>query len=340
MVRAMGMIAPAHKRLNAEFLDSRGSLLADPPTSPGATLDPPTLILAHISGDDAEGPAIPWEDLEKHIAAVTGKTVEDAPFENSRGQIDDIKNGKITIVALHAAETPFLVNNCGFQPQAVYGDKTGVIGNHLNIIVPTDSQITKAADIRSHSLVCTVPNSITGYRAAVALLMKNEGLRPNVDYAVTWSLGQKKSIHGVIKKTFTSAAVSDDKLQSMVHQGKINPADFRTIYSSEVIPRTTIGYFYNLKPELAAKIRGEILSFKPDRPVAAKETGEAESANTDLSGGTSNSLRFIAIDYKRDFELVRLIDDSFDPRLGAKPPKAGRVAEPSTTATTSAAHQN
>jgi phosphonate transport system substrate-binding protein len=329
-LRAMGLITPMPKRLRAEFTDSQNRLLADPPASADAMIDPPTIVLAHIAVDP-DGPGVPWELFEKHLAAITGKSVEDAPFDNSPDQLADIKKGKITIVALHAAETPFLVNNCGYQPFAVFGDESGVIGNHIDIIVPPGSPITKAADLRGNSLVCTVPSSITGYRAAVALLMKNEGMRPNVDYTVTWSLGQKKSIHGVVKKSFASAAVSDDKLQSLVEQGKIGASDFRTIFSSEVIPRTTVGYFYNLKPELAKKIREAILSFKPGASAAAKHARESDSADSDISGGASKAPHFIPIDYKKDFELVRLIDDSFDPRIGAKPPKPGRSAQPPTT---------
>jgi Ethanolamine utilization protein EutJ (predicted chaperonin) len=43
-----------------------------------------------------------------------------------------------------------------------------------------------------------------------------------------------------------------------------------------------------------------------------------------------------SIDYKKDFELVRLIDDSFDPRLGVKASKA-HDAQPPTTQPTAAA---
>jgi hypothetical protein len=39
-------------------------------------------------------------------------------------------------------------------------------------------------------------------------------------------------------------------------------------------------------------------------------------------------MRFFAIDYKKDFEFVRKIDDSFDPRF-RKTPKAEPTAAPS-----------
>src|SRR5208337_4225764 len=122
--------------------------------------------------------------FEKYLSQITGKKVTDRQFDNSADQLADISKGNIHILALHAADTPFLVNEYGFQPAAVLGDNSGVNGNHLDIIVPAASAVTAPADLKGHSLLCTVPASITGYRAAVALLMQNEQMRPNVDYFI------------------------------------------------------------------------------------------------------------------------------------------------------------
>jgi hypothetical protein len=81
-----------------------------------------------------------------------------------------------------------------------------------------------------------------------------------------------------------------------------------------------VGCFYNLKPELAGKIRQAVLNFDPDgSPAAGASTGR--SPHGEASETSGKGMRFIAVDYKRDFKLVRHIDDSFDPRIGAKPPK-------------------
>ncbi len=143
--------------------------------------------------------------------------------------------------------------------------------------------------------------------------MSNFGLRPNVDYIVTWSMGQKRSIMGLVKGDYDAAAVSDDRLQSLVEAGNVNKSQFKIIYQSETIPRTTIGWFYNLKPEAAEKIRQAIVNFKPTGSVGVQAAdGENETASS------AEQLHFIPIDYKKDFQLVRTIDDSFDPRLDAK----------------------
>ena len=181
------------------------------------------------------------------------------------------------------------------------GDESGASGNHLDIIVPANSAITQLSELRGHSLVCTVPSSITGYRAAIVMLLSDQGLRPNVDYMVTWSLGQKKSITGVADRSYEAAAISDDKLKSLLDKGEVNQSQYHVLYQSGVIPSTTIGWFYNLNPKLAEQIRDAILSFSP---------------TTSPDGGTP--MRFLAVDYKKDFQTVRQIDDQFDPRLDSK----------------------
>jgi phosphonate transport system substrate-binding protein len=148
--------------------------------------------------------------------------------------------------------------------------------------------------------------------------MQNEQMRPNVDYFIAWSMGQKRSIMGVVKAQYDSAAVSNDKVQSMVDDGTIEKSQFKVIYESEVIPRTTIGWFYNLKPDLAEKVQQAILGFKPTVATAIP-AADSESSESPDSSVKNPQMHFIPIDYKKDFQLVRWIDDSFDPRLDASP---------------------
>jgi phosphonate transport system substrate-binding protein len=330
-VRSTGLVAGAPaKGLAPRFTDLQGRLLADPPSSPAKLADPQEIVVAHLPNGDPENPSVNWQEFEQHVAQVTGKQVTDRLYENGPDDLADVADGKITVVALHAAETPFLVNNYGFQPVAVLGDSGGsASGNRLQIIVPADSALSKPSDLKGRSLVCTLPSSIVGYRAAVALLMQDQKMRPNVDYFITWSLSQTRSITGVAAKQYEAAAVSFDKVQSLQRKGQVQPSQYKVIYESQVIPRTTIGYFYDLKPELAAKVREAILSFAP---MVSKEEGndpEADPGAASSAPDKSAPLRFVPVDYRRDFQLVRTIDDSFDPRLGPK--VKGKAATQPTT---------
>ena len=135
---------------------------------------------------------------------------------------------------------------------------------------------------------------------------------PNVDYYIAWSLGQKQSIKGIADGTYEAAAVSDDKLHSLLDRGTITEASYHVIYQSDVFPRTAIGYFYNLKPDLAAKVSQGVLSYKP--------------VSTDAD---DKPMHFTPVDYKKDFALVRSIDDRFDPRMEPKAKHPDATTEPS-----------
>jgi len=322
LVHATGLVDLPPHRLAATFTDSQNRLVADPPASVGQFVDPPTLVMAHIQDTGDEAAYFPWTQFESHLGDVTGRKVRDVVYENSTKQFDKISSGEITVVALHAAETPYLVNNFGYQPAAVLADDSGTAGNKLDIIVPANSPVSDLSGIRGSTLTCTVPSSITGYRTAVVLLMLNQNLRPDVDYFITWSMGQTRSIKGIADGRYTAAAVSDDKLKSMTKDGTISSSGYKVLYQSDIIPRLTVGWFYNLKPELAAKVRDAIISFKPDM------TAQAPDVDSSIT-----SMHFVSIDYKKDFELVRQIDDRFEPRFG------GKIKDTSASASSSIAGQ-
>ena len=103
----------------------------------------------------------------------------------------------------------------------------------------------------------------------------------------------------------------------MLKQGSIKPTDYRVIYQSEVIPRLTIGYVYNLEPDLAEKVTSAALDF-------ANEGGAARRIDS------GQPMRFFPINYTQDFEFVRTVDDSFDPRFfkGTKVKPTVRVEGP------------
>jgi phosphonate transport system substrate-binding protein len=326
-VRTYGLIEPAHKSLDARFTDLHNRLLADPPSDASQYIDPPVLVLAHIN-NDTDDPEVSWPQFEAHLAQVTGKKIQDAIWTNSGDQIGTLAQNSITLVALHAADAPFLVNNYGFEPAAVLANGSGVTGHKMDLIVPANSTINSPADLKGHTLVCTVPSSIVGYRAALVLLAEDDSLRPELDYYVTWSMSQKQSIKGIAKGEYQAAAVSSDRLEKMLAAGTVTSDEYRTIYESQVVPATTIGWFYNLKPDLAQKVKDAILSYQPTtQPSDSSDSDSQSEADAD------SGYHFVPSDYKADFQLVRLIDDRFEPRLDAKTKETTATAAAAVPAT-------
>lgn len=294
----------SHKRLASDYVDKDGGMIADPPVDPKRLIDPESLTVAYYVGDEDETVLVDWKGFEAHLEQATGKQVICQEYLNASDEIASIKAGEIQVVALHAADTPYLVNNAGFVPVAVLGSESGPNGNHLNLAVSAKGNVKSLADLRGKELICTRPDSITGYRAAIAVLLHETNMRPDVDYNIRYSHGQKRSITGLVAGEFEAAALSDDKVQSLLSDGTIQKSDYRVIYESQVIPRLTIGYVHLLRPELAAAVAKALLGFTND------------GATPDVS--TGKPLRFMPIDYKRDFEFVQKIDDAFDPRFGQR----------------------
>lgn len=302
LVATHGLITPSPKRLSPEYVDADESLVADTPSDPEKLIDPETLVIAHYEGDDDDDERVDWEGFEKYLGEATGKQVVSQPYLNSADEVAAVKAGKIQIVALHAADTPYLVNNAGFVPVAVLGTEKGASGNHLVVAVGPQSDIRSLADVAGHRLTCTRPDSITGYRSAIAILSHEAGLRPGVDYGIHFSFGQKRSIRGLVEGKFEVASLSADKIASLTATGDLKKSDYKVIYESQVIPRLTFGHVHNLKPELAEQISRCALDF------------DNAGASTMESG--NRPMRFFPIDYRKDFAFVRKIDDSFDPRIG------------------------
>jgi len=313
MVKSFDLTTPTPRHLAPEYSDATGRLLADSPTDPQKLLNPDTLVLSYGEDSDVEVQPVSWEDFQKYLSEVTGKKVVIQQYHNTVEDVAAVKEGRIHVVALHAADTPYLVNNAGFIPIAVLGSDGAPLGNHLDLAVAASSDIRAISDLRGRTLTCTQPTSITGHRAAIAVLLEEAKLRPDVDYTVSYSLGQTKSILGLVEGDFAAAALSDDKLQTLIKAGRVKPSDYRIIYESQVIPRFTIGYVYNLHPELTAKVTEAILNFK-NEGAATEETNAAP-------------MRFVPTDYKKDFEFVRQIDQCFDPRIDSKKAKPKAAAQ-------------
>ncbi len=304
LVASRGFGTPVHKRLSSEYTDSRNRLLADPPSDPSKLLDPDTLVVAHDVDTESEVSPVDWEGLQSHLAKATGRRIVVQEYLNTADDVAAVKSSKVHVVALHAADTPHLVNYAGFIPFAVLGTEAGANGNRLDLVVPAKSQVHSLVDLRGHTLTCTRPNSITGYRAAIAVLLQETGMRPYVDYSITWSFGQSESIHALAAGKLEAAALSDDKLQIMLKKEQLKESEFRRIFQSQVIPHLTIGHVYNLKPSLADELTSAIFSF--------------DNANGAPDESSGQPMRFVATDYKKDFEFVRRIDDAFDPRFGER----------------------
>jgi phosphonate transport system substrate-binding protein len=88
----------------------------------------------------------------------------------------------------------------------------------------------------------------------------------------------------------------------------VKPEQTKIIYKSESFPTTGYGYVYNLKPELAEKIKQAFFSFKWEGTTMAAEFNKAEPPQE----------KFMPITYKQHWAVVRDIDKAMNVSYACK----------------------
>ena len=298
LLRLSGMENPAVvNTLNPRYDDADHDLVADPPTDPAKQIDPDTLKFSFIAADQSEDEQADFAELDRAIGAATGKPVQYVIGSPMKDRIRDLRDGKIQIAILNTGSVPQAVCSAGYVPFAGLGDDKGMTKYQMEILVPADSPIQTADDLKGHELTLTEPGSNSGYKAPLVTLKQQFGLLPGRDFGIRYSGGHEESIRGLADGTYQAIAVANDVLHREVAAGAIKVGRFRSIYKSEDFPTAAIGYAYNLKPELVEKIRQAVLNF------------DWKGTGLEKAFGTSGETRFVPVNYKNDWSLVRQIDD-------------------------------
>ncbi len=297
--KMIGLATPivGGNRLSPDFADADGDLVADAPTDASKLVDPSTIIFSYIAQEEPEKPRDAWKPFIDYLSKATGKPVEYKLISESADQLKALKNGELHVTGFNSGAVPTAVDAAGFVPVCLVPGNDGVGVTSSSFIVPAASPMKSLADIRSHYIAFTYPTSNSGFKAPILALLEKAELRPGKDYNIRYSQGHEQSIVGIAKKEYEVAAVASDMLQRAIVAGEIKKDDYRVLYESESFPTASLGMAYNLKPELAAKIKEALLTFNwKGTPL------EAELAS-------STKTTFLPANYKNQFSLLRKIDD-------------------------------
>ena len=294
---AAGFRVPVVHKLDPMYTDTDGDLLADVPTDPKKLIDPPRLSFCYVAVDDAEAYKKRWKGLCDYLSQATGKPVDYLMVTTAHDEGIAMRDGKLQIAAFNTGSVPMAVNTAGFIPICALPSGDNGALSHTDIIVPIDSNMQRPEDLRGRELTLTAPDSNSGCKAPLVLLRSNFGLQGVADFNLRYSFSHEASIAGIVSHKYEAAAVASDMLGRQIAAGVITPGQFRTIYESESFPTAAIGYVYNLKPELAKKVHDALFSF--------------DWAGTPLEKDLSSTrqTKFVPINYKNDWSLIRRIDD-------------------------------
>ncbi len=295
VAKTIGLNPAGQQHLDPMYHDANGDLLADPPPA-DQCIDPEKLTFSYVTEEPASFGHV-FSDLLAAISKATGKPVEYVAYKSPAEQLNAIRDGQLHIAGLNTGLVPVAVNNCGFIPFCALATADGTKSYKMEIIVPAGSEIQSVEDLRGHEIVLTDPASNSGFKAPLAVLVDDYNMRPVIDFRIRYSGSHEASIDGIARGDYQAAAVASDVLARAVAAGAIRKQAYRSIYQSAAFPTAGFGYAYNLKPELAEKIKQTMLDFQWKGTSLAKQFGP------------SGESRFAPVDYKKDWAPVRHVDE-------------------------------
>jgi phosphonate transport system substrate-binding protein len=280
--------------LDKKYCDRDGDMVADAPADTSEFLDPKTLIFSYTPVEDPAVWAGIWTRFIDHLQKVTERKVTFFQVQNYSAQLEAMRSGRLHVAGVNAGSTPVAVNCGGFIPAVQMATPEGNWGYTMEFIVPKASPIQTLKDLKGKTIAFVSPTSLSGYKAPVLFLKQEVGLVAERDYTSRYTGKHDTSIMGVANNDFEAAAVAGDLVRRMADRNVLDRNLVRTIHVSPPFPSTAYGYTYRLKPELAAKVREAFLTYDWKDPALKQEFPDVIS--------------FAAMDYKKNFEMIRTID--------------------------------
>lgn len=277
--------------LDAAYCDEDGDLLADPPKDPRKLRDPDTIFFTNSPLDDIGAFKKLMQPFVDHLESCTGKKVRYYDVFSSAAAIEAMRSGRMTVGTMSSGDTTFAVNLAGAIPYAIRGDASGPQGYQLWMIVKSSSPYRKLSDLKGRKIAHTAPSSNSGNLAPRALFPA-EGLTPGKDYTVVFSGRHENSVAGVASGDYDAAPVAHDVLIRMADRGVVKMDDFRILWKSANFAPGGLLMAHDLVPALAKKVRDCTYAFR---------------FPAEMRKGFQGADRWLAVDYRKDWELVRRV---------------------------------
>jgi phosphonate transport system substrate-binding protein len=294
--------------LDARYKDADGDMVADAPVNPAEFIDPSTLIFAYTPVEDPAVYAKVWDGFLKHMEKVTGKRVQFFPVQSNAAQIEAMRAGRLHVAGFNTGSNPIAVACAGFVPFTMMASKKDEFGYEMEIITYPGSGINKIEDIKGKKLAFTSETSNSGFKAPSALLEQEFKMVAKKDYEPVFSGKHDNSIIGVANKDYPAAAIANSVKARMLARNVVKADALRVIYKSQTFPTTGYGHVFNLKPELAAKVKEAFFSFNWEGSNLLKEFQTSEPPQE----------KFLPINFKTHWEVVRQIDKALNVSYACK----------------------
>lgn len=184
----------------------------------------------------------------------------------------------------------------GITPFATVTSKTPTLGNedifyHSVLIVRNDSPYKTIASLRGKKVALVDPDSTSGALIPRHIFSQKIGLPLKKYFSqVVYSGAHDQSLQNLRKNRMDAAFVSSSILTMPTANGKTNQDEFRTLWTSQAIPRSPFVLRGQLCPDLKRKIIAVFL-------------GKGGNANKNLMQ-TLNAVRFAPVS-DQDYQILR-----------------------------------
>ena len=277
--------------LDTNYCDEDKNLVAEPPKDKTKWKDPNTLVFAYTPIEDPAVYANLFKGFTEYLAACTQKKVVYFTVQSNAAQIEAMRSGRLHIAGLASGETGFAVNLAGAVPFAIKGNNDGPRMYRQVVVVKKDSPFKVLADLKGKKVAHTAPSSNSGHLAPLALFPK-EGITPGKDYNILFSGKHDQSLAGVLKGDYDAVPITSDIYDRWIMRGQMKADDTRIIYRSGQFPTSAFAHSHDLTPVLAEKIKKCFFDYKFSAELQKEFLGDD---------------RFLPVDYKKDWELVRAV---------------------------------
>lgn len=323
-------------KLADEYKDADNDLVAD---TPADAKEPAELFFCDVPGPNPDADEQLWKAFLEHMSAATGKPCkylkrvdatppqpgavpptddagEPIPQEDAgavksfSAQLAALKAGQLHVTAFTTGQVRQAVNTAGFRPLLVPSDKDGKATYRVKVLVAANSKVQALADLKGKTLAVPALSSNSGAKAPIVLLHDEGKLNPRTDFKVKVAGTYWGALAQVAKGEADATCIASDLLDREMARGEPTEAEkkqgrmkftaeqFRELPATTAeYPRVCFGVSHQLPQPLVDKIKAGFASFKFEgTDVGKKYTPDG-------------AVKFQAVEFKKDWEGVRKIDD-------------------------------
>jgi phosphonate transport system substrate-binding protein len=277
------------------FTDADGDLVCDSPADEECKT-PDKLVFSYIPSESTDDADV-WADALKAISEATGIPTEYRAFDSTAVQLAAMARGELHIAGVNTGAAAQAVKEAGLVPVCTFGAADGSFGYTMKMIVPTKGGVESLGGLQGKRVAFTRPDSNSGFKAALMLLMDEHKLLPERDYKWSFTYDHEASIRGIAAAEIDAAPVASDILARMTEGGEVSADSYKELYTSERFPPAVLGIAHDLPAELREKIAKALLDF------------DWEGTSVQAKYG-ANAVKFVPVSFKNDWANIRRIDEA------------------------------